>query len=57
VAEARRQSRYLAAHVSPTLAESPQYPQRLMLAGVAALFLGLTWAIGVLVIYSIRDRR
>jgi capsular polysaccharide transport system permease protein len=57
VAEARRQSRYLAAHVSPTLAESPQYPQRLMLAGVAALFLGLAWAIGVLVIYSIRGRR
>ena len=57
LAEAQRKSRYLAAHVGPTLAETAQYPQRDMLMLVAALFLLLTWAILSLIYYSIRDRR
>ncbi|MEM6408852.1 MAG: capsule biosynthesis protein [Pseudomonadota bacterium] len=56
-AEARRQSRYLAAHVRPTLAEAPTQPQRLSLLGLVAIFSFLSWAILVLVAYSLRDRR
>ena len=35
-AEARRQSRYLAPHVQPTLAEESLYPRRALLSGLAA---------------------
>jgi capsular polysaccharide transport system permease protein len=55
--EAQRQSRYLAAHVAPTLAETPQYPQRMVFTALAALFLLLGWAIVILIYYSVRDRR
>ena len=54
--EANRQSRYLATYINPTLAESPEYPQRFFLAGLIGLFTLLTWSIMVLVYYSIRDR-
>ena len=33
-AEARRQSRYLAPHVAPTLAEESLYPRRALLSGL-----------------------
>jgi len=56
-AEARRQSRYLAAHVFPTKAEQSLFPQRLMLLGLFTMFLFLAWAISVLMAYSLRDRR
>lgn len=56
-AEARRQSRYLAAHVRPTLAEAPTQPQRVSLLALVAIFSFLSWAILVLVAYSLRDRR
>jgi capsular polysaccharide transport system permease protein len=56
-AEARRQSRYLASHVRPTLAESPLYPRRLLLTGLAGLFLLLGWGILMLVYYNVRDNR
>ena len=57
LAEARRKSRYLAAHVPPTLAESSQYPQRfLMSLGVFGALL-LTWMIGLLTAYAMMDRR
>jgi capsular polysaccharide transport system permease protein len=57
VAEARRQSRYLAAHVRPTLAESPVHPRRLQLTALVALFSFLIWGITVLAVYALRDRR
>jgi len=57
LAESRRKSRYLAAYMKPTTAQMAEYPQRLTLLGVVTLFLFLIWGIGVLVIYSIRDRR
>ena len=44
-AEARRQSRYLAAHVEPTLAESALYPRRALLSGLIGLFLLLGWGV------------
>lgn len=56
-AEARRQSRYLAAHVNPTLAQKSEYPTRFLLLGFVAMFLFLAWAISVLVAYSLKDRR
>ncbi|MGB3406741.1 MAG: capsule biosynthesis protein [Jannaschia sp.] len=57
VAEARRQSRYLAAHVRPTLAEASEEPQRLVLWGLVTLFAFLIWAMSVLAAYALRDRR
>lgn len=54
--EAARQSRYLATYIRPTLAETAEYPQRIILAGLAGLFLLLAWSILALIYYSIRDR-
>ncbi|MGD9916421.1 MAG: sugar transporter [Paenirhodobacter sp.] len=56
-AEAQRQSRYLATYEPPSLPEAALYPQRAILVLVSALFLLLFWSIGVLVYYSLRDRR
>lgn len=56
-AESQRISRYLAAHVLPTTAEVSRYPERLTILGLMALFLGLIWAIGTLIGYSLKDRR
>ena len=53
---AQRQTRYLATYIKPTLADSPEYPQRGLIFGLAALFLLLGWGIMVLIYYSIRDR-
>ncbi|MCE8509968.1 hypothetical protein KBY28_16070 [Ruegeria pomeroyi] len=57
VAEARRQSRYLAAYVRPTLAETALYPQRGILLALTALILFGIWSILTLVYYSLKDRR
>lgn len=56
-AEARRQSRYLAAHVRPTLAERATAPDRALILAVAGFFLFLTWALLALVFYALKDRR
>jgi capsular polysaccharide transport system permease protein len=56
-AEARRQSRYLAAHVRPTAATTALYPRRALLAGLTGLFLLLGWGILMLVYYNVRDSR
>ncbi|QBY02835.1 capsule biosynthesis protein [Rhodophyticola sp. CCM32] len=55
--DARRQSRYLAAHVQPTLSETAQYPKRGLLFGMITVFAILIWSVVVLVGYSLRDRR
>ena len=55
--EARRQSRYLAAHVNPTRAERAEYPQRTTILALTALFLALVWSVAILVAYALRDRR
>lgn len=57
LAEVRRQSRYLAAHVKPTRAEQAEYPRRMWILVLVALFGFFAWAILVLVYYSLRDRR
>ena len=56
-AEANRQSRYLAAYITPTLAERAEFPQRALWIAVIALFSFLIWAILALVYYALRDRR
>ena len=55
--EARRQSRYLAAHVRPTLAEASEYPDRPTILITISLLLVLLWSVLALVAYSLRDRR
>lgn len=55
-AEARKQSRYLAPHIRPTLAEKAEYPERIKIFVLAAFFMVFSWAILVLVYYSLRDR-
>lgn len=57
VAEARRQTRYLAAHVRPTLAEAAEHPQKFTLLALVAMFSLMIWTILGLVYYSLRDRR
>lgn len=57
LAEAQRKSRYLAAYVKPTLAQSAEYPQRLLLSALVAGGLLLSWMIFCLIYYSVRDRR
>ena len=57
LAESRRKSRYLAAHIKPTLAERSLFPQRLIILSLFALFMFMAWAISALVVYSLKDRR
>ncbi|EYD73957.1 Capsule polysaccharide export inner-membrane protein [Rubellimicrobium mesophilum DSM 19309] len=57
LAESRQQSRYLAAHVEPTLAQRAEYPQRWELTLLTALFASLAWMMLTLAAYAFRDRR
>lgn len=57
LSEARRQSRYLAAHVKPTLAQRAEFPQRMWMLVLVTVFGFFSWAILCLVYYSLRDRR
>jgi capsular polysaccharide transport system permease protein len=57
LAEGRQQSRYLAAHVAPTLAERAEYPNRWALTLLTALFAFLAWMLLTLTAYALRDRR
>ncbi|MBJ2151027.1 hypothetical protein [Paracoccus sp. IB05] len=55
--QATRQSRYLAAHVLPTRAETSRFPEREKKLATVAVFLIMLWGVLVLVFYSLRDRR
>lgn len=57
VAESRRQTRYLGAYVMPTLAESPERPNRGLNAFFVLLMSFIAWSITVLTIYAVRERR
>ena len=53
--EANRQQRYLATFSSPTVAEEPAYPKVIIgLLTISTIAFGI-WAIGLLLIYSVRD--
>lgn len=56
-ARAQQQSRYLAPYMTPTLAESPEYPQRAKTLALVFLLSLITWISGVLIYYAVRDRR
>ena len=56
-AAARSRSYYLAAYQRPMRADSAQYPRRLLLTGLVALFAFLIWSVLALIYYSLRDRR
>lgn len=53
---AARQSLYLATYIRPTLAQRAEYPERVLLLALTALFLTLAWSVLALVYYSLRDR-
>ncbi|MDC0739362.1 capsule biosynthesis protein [Cognatishimia sp. SS12] len=57
LADAQRQSRYLAAYLQPTLAETARYPERGLILATLGSLLCLGWAILALVSYAVRDRR
>ena len=57
LAEARRKSRYLAAHILPTTAETSRFPERGTLLALIGGFLFMAWAILALVAYALKDRR
>lgn len=54
--EAQRQSRYLAPHITPRVAQASTQPQRLRLLALTAGLLLIGWSIMTLVYYSVRDR-
>ncbi|PTX57721.1 capsular polysaccharide transport system permease protein [Litoreibacter ponti] len=56
LAQAQRQSRYLAAYLKPSIAERAEYPERGAILLLIAVFSFLSWTIASLVYYSIRDR-
>ena len=56
-AEAQRKSRYLATYIEPSRAQSAEYPRRFVLLTILAGFLLISWALIVMIYYSIRDRR
>lgn len=55
--EAQRTSRYLAAYLQPTLAETSTAPARSLVVLLVGGFALMLWFIGVLIYYSFRDRR
>jgi capsular polysaccharide transport system permease protein len=57
VSEARRNTRYLAAHVLPTRAQQSLFPERGMILSFIALACFLTWALIALIGFSFLDRR
>ncbi|MBB1490522.1 capsule biosynthesis protein [Paracoccus sp. MC1854] len=57
LAAAQRQTRYLAAHITPTLAQRSLEPARPWLLALGAGMAFLLWSIMILVYYSVRDRR
>lgn len=57
LSEARRQNRYLAAFVRPTLAEASHHPDRLGIWVLLTLGLIGSWGLAVLTLAALRDRR
>lgn len=57
ISEARRQTRFLAAHILPTSAESSRDPNRPIILITLGFLATMLWSIGALLYYSLRDRR
>lgn len=56
-ANADRETRYLGVYLKPSLPEKAAYPHRLVLLTVLFLFLLMSWGIGALIYYALRDRQ
>ncbi|WP_341485824.1 capsule biosynthesis protein [Thioclava sp. GXIMD4215] len=56
-AEANRQSRYLAAHIRPSMPEASMEPVRGEIVALLAIIMTMVWVLVVLVAYALRDRR
>jgi len=56
VADARRRTRYLAAHIRPTLAERATAPDPVVILGLGGLILTLVWSVLALGWASLRER-
>lgn len=56
LAEAQRQSRYLAPHIMPRVPEASTQPNRLRLLALLSGMLLMGWSILALIYYSVRDR-
>lgn len=54
-AEADRQQRYLALYSAPALPEQARYPNRVLTPVLTLVVLSLIWAVGSLVVLSVRD--
>ncbi|NPD14626.1 sugar transporter [Xinfangfangia sp. D13-10-4-6] len=54
--EAKRQTRYLATHIQPTLAQSSEYPRNGFILASVLLFSFLIWSVMGLIYYAVRDR-
>ena len=57
VSTSMKQSRYLAAYVNPTKPEVSSYPSISMFLSIVFGISSLFWAVSILIIYSIKDRR
>ena len=54
-AQAQRQTRYLAPHIEPTIAQESLYPRRMTLALMTTLFFAIGWGVMLLIYYNVRD--
>lgn len=57
ISDARRNTRYLAAHILPTRAQQSLFPERGMIMSFIALATFLIWALTALIGFSFLDRR
>ncbi|MEO1550212.1 MAG: capsule biosynthesis protein [Pseudomonadota bacterium] len=55
--DARRQTRYLAVHIPPTLAEAASYPRKWVWLLTTSLAASLSWMLLCLCLYALRDRQ
>ncbi|WP_107498406.1 sugar transporter [Thalassobius sp. I31.1] len=55
-ADAGRRTKYLAVHIEPTLSDTALYPRSWVIIPIAFALLLLSWAVAIMVAYSIRDR-
>ncbi|MBS8225373.1 sugar transporter [Vannielia litorea] len=57
LADAQRQSRYLATYIEPSMAETPLFPRRWIILLTLFGALATSWTVLTMIYYSLRDRR
>ncbi len=53
--EADRQQRFLSVYLSPSLAEEPLYPRRLVMIALIGVCGAAVWGLGLLIVLGFRD--